>query len=112
MKIAISSTGKDLNSQVSEIFGRCPYFIIVEVDDKKLGKFKAIENININQTAGVGISAVQMVAEENVTALITGNIGPRALDVLKQFYIQPYKGTGLITKVIKNFVQGKLEEIK
>jgi len=112
MKIAISSIGKDLNSQVSEVFGRCPYFLIVEIDDKKVKEFGALENMSVNQMGGAGISAVQTVAGKNVKAVITGNVGPRALDVLKQFHIQLYKGTGLITKVIKKFIEGKLEEIK
>ena len=30
MKIAISSVGKTLDSQVDQRFGRCPYFLIVD----------------------------------------------------------------------------------
>ena len=33
MKVAISSTGKDLNAPLDPRFGRCPYFIIVETED-------------------------------------------------------------------------------
>ena len=33
MKIAISSTGPDLDAQVDPRFGRCEYFLIVELDD-------------------------------------------------------------------------------
>ena len=112
MKLAISSIGKDLNSSVSKIFGRCPYFIIVSINHKKIGEFVTLENTSINQISGAGISAAQIVAGKNVKAVITGNIGPRALDVLKQFHIQIYKGIGLTTKVIEEFVEGKLEEIR
>jgi len=35
MKIAISSAGKNLESKVTEVFGRCPYFLVVEIDNKK-----------------------------------------------------------------------------
>jgi len=112
MKIAISSKGKDLNSQVDSVFGRCSYFIIVEVKDEKIGNFEAMENKSANQTGGAGISAAQAVAEKKVNAVITGNIGPRALDVFKQFNIEIYKGQGLIKKTIQKLIDNKLEKIE
>jgi predicted Fe-Mo cluster-binding NifX family protein len=112
MKIAISSTGKDLNSMVDEVFGRCSYFLIVEIDKNEVREVETIENININQQSSAGISVAQMIASKNVGAVITGNVGPRALDVLKQFNILVYKGTGLISEVIKQFTEGILKETK
>ena len=87
MKIAVSSTGKNLSSQVDEIFGRCPYFLIAEIENKKIRGVETVENISRNQAGGVGISVAQMIVEKGVRVVITGNIGPRALDVLKQFKI-------------------------
>lgn len=112
MKIAISSDGKNINGSVAEIFGRCAYFLIIEINDKKIKGFEAIENTSVNQTTGAGISVAQMVASQNVNAVITGNVGPRALEVLKQFDIQIYKGSGLISEAVKKFAEEKLEEIK
>ena len=122
MKIAISSDGKDINGLVAEVFGRCPYFLIVEIsakggsasggDDKTIKEFEVAENTSVNQTTGAGISVAQMIAGKNVNAVITGNIGPRALEVLKQFDIQIYKGFGLVSEVINKFIEGTLEEIK
>jgi len=110
MKIAISSKGKNLNSEVDKVFGRCPYFLIVKIDDKKVKEFKAIKNLSINQTSGAGISAAQMVAGKNVSAIVTGAVGPRALDVLKQFNIQVYSGAGLIKEAVQKFIEGKLKK--
>lgn len=36
MKIAVSSSGKDLDSHIDPRFGRCAYFIIVDIDDMSL----------------------------------------------------------------------------
>jgi len=44
MKIAISSTGKGLDSEVDARFGRCPYFVIAEIENKKIKSVKSIEN--------------------------------------------------------------------
>jgi predicted Fe-Mo cluster-binding NifX family protein len=52
MKIAISSIGKDLDSDVDGRFGRCNYFLIVELENKKIKNFNAIENTGKDQAGG------------------------------------------------------------
>ena len=112
IKVGISSVGKDMDSQVSDVFGRCAYFIIAEIEDKKAQKVEAIENTSSGQVGGAGVSTAKTVAEKEVNAVITGNMGPRALDVLKQFNIKMYKGSGLVKDVLQEFIDGKLEEIQ
>jgi len=112
MKIAISSTGEKLTDKVSEVFARCPYFIIAEVEEGKVKEFEAIKNESENQMSGAGISAAQLMAEKNVTAIITKNIGPRAFDVLRQFNIKVYSGRGKVKDVLEDFTTRKLEEVK
>jgi len=111
MKIAVSSTGENLTDSVSEVFARCPYFIIAEVENGKIKKVEAIKNESENQMGGAGISAAQLMAEKNVNAVIAKNVGPRALDVLKQFNIGIYYGDGAIKKVLQEFIDGKLEKM-
>lgn len=111
MKIALSSLGKDVNSKLSEVFGRCPYFIFVEIANKQITKTEILENISASQQGGAGISAAQMAAENNAEAVITGTVGPRALDVLNQFNIQVFSGAGLVKEVIQEFIDGKLKQI-
>jgi len=114
MKIAVSSTGKDLGSEVSQVFGRCPYFIVAETDmkNKKILKFEAIENESAEQKGGAGISAAQKVAETGADAVITGNAGPRALEVLKQFGIGVYAAKGTVKEALQKFMDDRLEEVK
>jgi len=111
MKIAISSADKNINSDVFDIFGRCPYFIILEDKDGKLEKVEAVKNEGMDQNSGVGISAAQLVVEKGVDTVITGNIGPRALDVLKQFNVEIYFGEGVIKDVLQAFLDKKLKRI-
>ena len=111
IKIAVSSKGKNIKSDVSDVFARCPYFIMVEIKDQKIGKIEVIENKNINQMGGVGVATAQLMAEKNVKAVITGNVGPRALDVLKQFNIEIYAGEGVIEDALREFIDGKLKKV-
>jgi len=111
MKIAISSTGKELTDNVSEVFARCPYFVIAEVEGGKIQKTEVIENKIANQLGQAGISAARQMAEKDIKAVITKNVGPRALDVLNQFKIDIYTGDGMIEKVLQEFVEGKLKKM-
>lgn len=112
MKIAVSSTNKDLNGNVAETFGRCPYFVIAEIEKEKTENTEVVENNDTDQVSGAGISAARLIAEKNVDALIVKNIGPRAADVLKQFKIDVYKGEGAIKEVLQAFIDKKLNKIK
>jgi len=113
MKVAISSTGKNLESEVDARFGRCAYFLIVEIDKdaKKIGEVKVIENTAKAQMGGAGITAGQIVANEKPDAVITTNLGPRAFQVFGQFGIKIYKGQGKIKDVVQDFIDEKLEEM-
>jgi len=111
MKIAISSTGKDLESEVDARFGRCSYFLIVSIENNKIKDFKAIENTAKDQMGGAGISAGEIIAKQKVDAIITVNVGPRAFSVFEQFGIKIYQGEGKIKKAVQKFLDKKLKEI-
>ena len=111
MKIAISATGNGIDSEVDARFGRCPNFVIVEIEDKKIKKVYDIKNSAAGQMGGAGISASEIVANEKVEAVITVNMGPRAFTVFSQFNIKVYMGAGKVKDVINKFIEGKLKEI-
>ncbi len=79
MKVAVSSTGTDLDATVSPRFGRCPYFVIVETTT--MG-YEAIPNNNANSASGAGIAAAQEVARRGIDAVLTGRFGPNASQAL------------------------------
>ena len=112
MKIAISSTGKDLESEVDAKFGRCPYFLIVEIENKEIKNVQAIKNTAAGQRGQAGITSAEIIAKEKVETLITTNLGPRAFSIFEQFEIKIYQGEGKINDVIQRFIKGELVEIK
>ena len=83
MKIAITSTGNNLDSEVSLVFARSPYFIVADLEDGDIKETSAVENPSKNER-GAGISAAQFIANKNVDALISGAVGPNAFNILKQ----------------------------
>jgi len=79
MKAAISSTGPELQSKVDPRFGRCAYLIFYDTDT---GDWEAVPNANMDASGGAGIRTAQSVVDRGVEAVVTGNIGPNAMQVL------------------------------
>jgi len=112
MKIAVSSTGEGLESQASPIFGRCPWFVIVETDGKKITGSKSVSNGAAMQAGGAGIAAAQTVGNEGATAVISGAVGPRAFGVFQQLGIEAYASSqGTVRENAMQFIEGKLQKI-
>jgi len=111
MKICISSTGPSEDSQVSPVFGRCPYFLIF---DEEKEEFAVVKNNARQVVRGAGIAASQQVSDLGCQILITGNIGPNAFLALNQAKIKVFKGEfgKKIKEVLADFKKGKLVEIK
>ena len=107
MKIAISSSGNTLESNVDSRFGRCPYFLIYDTDS---AEFETIENKSRQAMGGAGIQAAQVVSEKKVEAVITGNIGPNAFRVLSSASINVFSGiSGTVKNAIEKIKSGELK---
>lgn len=107
MKICIATTGPDLGSQISPVFGRAPYFLII---DSETEEFKAIENEAAKAFRGAGIAAAQTVANEKAEVVITGMVGPNAQMVLEQSGIKVISGvSGTAKEALEKFKSGELK---
>ncbi len=108
MKIAITSTGQTLDSQVDQRFGRAAYFIIVDTESMK---FEVIENKNTAVAGGAGINSAKAVIDAQVSAVLTGNCGPNAQRTLSATGLKLYTGvSGTIQQAVDLFKAGKLSE--
>jgi len=108
MKIAVTSTGKTLDSQVDPRFGRTAYFVIVDTETMD---FTVIENENIAAAGGAGISSAKTIIDTGAQAVLTGNCGPNAERTLSAASIKLYVGaTGTVAEAVELFKAGKLTE--
>ncbi len=88
MKIGLTISEKDQNSVVDSRFGRCKYFLIY---DETTGERKIIDNSqNLNAAQGAGIQSAQNILREGIDVLITGNVGPKAFNVLSGSNVKIY----------------------
>ena len=107
MKIAISAMGATLDTEIDPRFGRCQYFIIVDPDTMN---FEAINNAGGMGSGGAGISTAQMITGKGVEAVVTGNCGPNAYQVLSAAGIKVITGvSGKVKDAIESYKSGKLQ---
>ena len=109
MKIAVSAKGTTIESLMDQRFGRAAFFIIVQTDDMGV---EVVDNSAVAASGGAGISAAQAIADKDVEAVVTGNVGPNAMNVLKAAKIKLYKGSAESVKEnVELFKKGQLVEI-
>jgi predicted Fe-Mo cluster-binding NifX family protein len=107
MKIAVSSTGRSLDDRVDPRFGRAAYFAILDTETMEISVVSNVQSLNLSQ--GAGIQAAQTIINEGVSALITGNCGPKAFATLNAAGIHVYTGAhGTLKEVIEQFKAGTL----
>ena len=69
MKVAVASSGSNLEAKVEPRFGRCAYFVVVDADTMQ---FEALENPGV----------------------VAGTVGPNALEALKSGGLKLYGAAG------------------
>ena len=107
MKIAVTSTGTDLDSQVDPRFGRAAYILIV--DSETLDHEVLDNKENVNALKGAGIQAAGMLSDKGAEVLLTGFCGPNAFKVLKAAKIGVANDAGgSVRDAVKAYLDEKL----
>ncbi len=89
MKIAVSAAGGSMSALVSEQFGRCAYFIIVDTGNMK---WEPISNSAAGMMGGAGPEAARLISGQKATVLLTGSVGPNAVSALKSAGVEVVTG--------------------
>jgi len=101
MKIAISTDG----NYVSEHFGRCPSFTIVEIENKKVVNKEIIDNPGHHPGF-----LPQFLHEKGVKAIVAGGAGARAAMLFQEKGIDLVLGiSGTIDEVVDKITKGTLQ---
>ena len=108
MKLAVTSQGKELSSDVDPRFGRASFFIVVDTDTDEVTVHDNSRNLNASH--GAGTQAAQTVASFGVDAVVTGDIGPNAYIALQAIEIKTYVGaTGSVADAVEKVKTHELE---
>jgi len=108
MKIALTSVGESMDSEIDPRFGRAAFFLIVNPETMA---HQFLRNLNTEGRGGVGIQSAQMIIQEGVEAVITGKCGPNAFETLTAANLEIYEGiTGSVRTAIEDFKNKKLQK--
>jgi predicted Fe-Mo cluster-binding NifX family protein len=109
MRIAISADNSNgLDSVVSPHFGRCPYFVLVDMEGQDVTAINAVNNPYYgNHRPG---QVPGFIDSHGVNVMLTGGMGHRAIMFFEQFGIQPVTGAaGTVRQSLERFLGGALE---
>jgi predicted Fe-Mo cluster-binding NifX family protein len=106
MKIAVTSTGNELISDMDPRFGRARYFVIVDAETLEFQVAENKQNLNLPQ--GAGIQAAKTVVDHKADVLISGNCGPKAFHVLNAAGVKVVTAKGRVIDAVTQYKSGEL----
>ncbi|MEJ2068578.1 MAG: NifB/NifX family molybdenum-iron cluster-binding protein [Deltaproteobacteria bacterium] len=109
MKIVFASEdNQGLKGSLSAHFGRCPFYTIVNVEDKAVSNVQVIDNPYFsNHVPG---AVPQFINEQGAQVMIAGGMGPRALELFNQFGIEAIT-TGMhgsLENILNAYLRGEI----
>lgn len=110
MNVCITAKEATIDALVEERFGRSPYFIIIDEDTEKI---TPIVNEHAEAMGGVGPKSAQILVNNNVKILITGQIGGNAQRALNAagIMVYSYKEGGSVKEALSLYRQNKLDQL-
>jgi predicted Fe-Mo cluster-binding NifX family protein len=107
MRIAVTSTGTDLEAEVDPRFGRAPYVAIV---DSQSFDYEVLDNQeNVNALKGAGIQAARLISDHGAEVLLTGHCGPNAFKALAAAKIGvANNASGSVREAVTAYLNGTL----
>ena len=87
--VAVPADGVTLSSNVSSMFSRSPFFVLVDLDNNKR---RAIRNPFANQAHGAGLRIAHLLLDKKAGVVVAKNIGPEAFGGLNAWDVRVYVG--------------------
>ena len=112
MRIAISADNRNgLDSVVSPHFGRCPHYILVDVEGHE------VETVNVVDNPYYGQHSPGMVPDfihsQGVDVMLTGGMGRRAIAFFEQLGVEAVSGaSGTVRRALELYLGGQLRGVQ
>jgi predicted Fe-Mo cluster-binding NifX family protein len=109
MRVAISAdNNQGLDSVVSPHFGRCPYFILVDLEDRSVENVQGVDNPFYSQHRPGQVPG--FINNQDVDVMLTGGMGGRAIGFFRQYGIQAVTGAyGTVRHALEQYLGGELQ---
>ncbi len=109
MRIAVSAEdNNDLDSIVSPHFGRCPHFVLVDMDGQEVKAISVVDNLYYGNHRPGQVPA--FINSHGVNVMLTGGMGRRAIAFFEEFGIRPVTGAaGTVRQSLERYLGGVLQ---
>ena len=110
MRIVISADNKNgLDSIVSPHFGRCPHFVLLDMEKQEVQVVSAVDNPYYGNHRPGQVPA--LINSYHANGMLTGGMGRRAITFFEQFNIQPVTGAaGTVRQALEHYLGGTLQD--
>ena len=111
-KIALAcEDNQGLGGRVSQHFGRCPCYLIVDVEGSEVKKTDIVDNPYFNNH--IPGKVPQFIKEQGAQVMIAGGMGPRAIDMFSNFGIEVVTGAiGNTGNVLQAYLRGEISGVE
>lgn len=109
MRIAISAEdARGLAGEVSPHFGRCPYYVIVDIENQKITGLRTVANpFHGNHQPG---QVPAFIRQQGANVMLTGGMGGRAVAFFQEVGIVPVTGAaGTVGHALEQYLRGELQ---
>jgi len=109
MRIAVSAeSDHGLESVVSPHFGRCPCYVLADVEDGQVRGVRVIENPYYGQHVPGQVPA--FIRSQGVDVMLTGGMGGRAIALFEEYGIEVATGAqGTVRRALESYLSGRLQ---
>jgi len=88
-RIVVATQGpKGLDDIVSPVFGRAPFFTIIDVEDGEIKNIETVENRYGMMPGGAGIAVAQYMRDLEADIVIAGSFGQNSINILENMGIR------------------------
>jgi predicted Fe-Mo cluster-binding NifX family protein len=109
-RIAVSvSNDNGLDSAVSAHFGRCPFFVLVDMDENEIQAVNTVQNPYYGHHQPGQVPG--FVHSQGADVMLAAGMGGRAIAFFEQYGIQAATGaTGTVRHALEQYVGHQLQE--
>jgi len=109
MRIAFAADDeRGLDAEVSQHFGRCRYYIFVDLDGEEVKEVRAVHNPFYYEHGQPG-QVPEFIYDQGVDVIIAGGMGPRAVELFGKLGVRAATGaSGSVRDALDAYLRGEL----
>ena len=105
---------KGLESLSTPHFGEAPYFLFIDIEDNTIVSWTTTKNPSLDLERKRGVTLAKLLIKEEITTLLTGEIGEGPFHYLRDSFIEIYKLNNITraSVAIKTFLDGRVKRFE